>query len=83
MADHYLLMVGNALFASVHALLKLRWSPQQIAARLTTLHRDEAAQRVSHETIYNVIYAQPEGNCVESHRAFAPGAHQALATLTW
>ena len=55
------LVVGNALFASVLALLKLRWSPQQIAARLTTLHRDEAAQRVSHETIYNVIYAQPRG----------------------
>lgn len=55
------LVVGNALFEAVHALLKLRWSPQQIAARLATLHRDEAAQRVSHETIYNVIYAQPRG----------------------
>ena len=55
------LVVGNALFEDVRALLKLRWSPQQIAARLATLHRDEAAQRVSHETIYNVIYAQPRG----------------------
>lgn len=55
------LVVGNALFEDVHALLKLRWSPQQIAARLATLHRGEAAQRVSHETIYNVIYAQPRG----------------------
>jgi IS30 family transposase len=55
------LVVGNALFEDVRALLKLRWSPQQIAARMATLHRDEAAQRVSHETIYNVIYAQPRG----------------------
>ncbi|WP_029708398.1 helix-turn-helix domain-containing protein, partial [Rhodoferax saidenbachensis] len=51
------LVAGNALFASVHALLQLRWSPQQIASRLATLHPHEAHQRVSHETIYNVIYA--------------------------
>jgi IS30 family transposase len=55
------LVVGNALFETVQALLKLRWSPQQIAARLATLHPDEASQRASHETIYNVIYAQPRG----------------------
>ncbi len=55
------LVVGNALFETVKALLKQRWSPQQIAARLATLHREEASQRASHETIYNVIYAQPRG----------------------
>jgi IS30 family transposase len=55
------LVAGNALFASVHALLRLRWSPQQIASRLATLHPHEAHQRASHETIYNVIYAQPRG----------------------
>jgi len=52
---------GNALFESIVELLRLRWSPQQIAAHLTKLHPDEAAQRASHETIYNVIYAQPRG----------------------
>lgn len=55
------LVSGNALFETVRALLQLRWSPQQIAARLATLHPHEAAQRASHETIYNVIYAQPRG----------------------
>lgn len=55
------LVVGNALFASVKSLLLERWSPQQIASRLATLHPNEAALRVSHETIYNVIYAQPRG----------------------
>jgi IS30 family transposase len=55
------LAVGNALFASVQALLRQRWSPQQIASRLATLHPHEATKRVSHETIYNVIYAQPRG----------------------
>ena len=55
------LVIGNTLFACVHALLQLRWSPQQIASRLAKLHPAEAAKRVSHETIYNVIYAQPRG----------------------
>ena len=55
------LVVGNALFASVKSLLLERWSPQQIASRLATLHPSETALRVSHETIYNVIYAQPRG----------------------
>lgn len=55
------LVVGNALFESVRALLRLRWSPQQIAAHLAKLHPQEAALRASHETIYNVIYAQPRG----------------------
>jgi IS30 family transposase len=55
------LVVGNTLFASVQTLLLERWSPQQIAARLATLHPHETAKRISHETIYNVIYAQPRG----------------------
>ena len=55
------LVAGNALFETITALLHLRWSPQQIAAHLAKLHPHEAALRVSHETIYNVIYAQPRG----------------------
>ena len=55
------LVAGNALFETITALLRLRWSPQQIAAHLAKLHPHEAALRVSHETIYNVIYAQPRG----------------------
>lgn len=55
------LVAGNALFETVTGLLGQRWSPQQIAARLAKLHPTEAAQRASHETIYNVIYAQPRG----------------------
>ena len=55
------LVAGNALFELVRSWLHLRWSPQQIAAHLAKLHPDEASQRVSHETIYNIIYAQPRG----------------------
>ena len=55
------LIAGNLLFESISELLRLRWSPQQIAAHLAKLHPSDAAQRASHETIYNVIYAQPRG----------------------
>ena len=55
------LVMGNALFETIAAWLRQRWSPQQIAAQLAKLHPCEAALRVSHETIYNVIYAMPRG----------------------
>ena len=37
------------------------WSPEQIAGRLKQMHPDEPSERVSHETIYAYIYAQPRG----------------------
>jgi IS30 family transposase len=37
------------------------WSPEQIAGRLKLTHPDEPVSRVSHETIYSYIYAQPNG----------------------
>ena len=37
------------------------WSPEQIAARLRRMHPGDPSQRVSHETIYAAIYAQPRG----------------------
>ena len=55
------LVAGNALFETVAQLLRQHWSPQQIAAHLAKLHPHENAMCVSHETIYNVIYAQPRG----------------------
>ena len=55
------LVVGNALFETITALLRRRLSPRQIAAQLAKLHPCDAAMRVSHETIYNVIYAMPRG----------------------
>lgn len=55
------LVSGNALFDVITPLLRQHWSPQQIAAHLAKLHPSEPAKRVSHETIYNVIYAHPKG----------------------
>jgi len=48
------------LFVRRH-LLDFRWSPEQIAATLRRMHPDDPAARVSHETIYAMIYAQPRG----------------------
>ena len=75
-------MTSNALFETIAALLRQRWSPRQIAARLAKLHSSDASMRVSHETIYNVIYAQPRGelqaraDCLPAH-----GQSQTLASL--
>ena len=53
---------GGALWRVVwHRLVTFRWSPEQIAATLSAMHPDEPKARVSHETIYAMIYAQPRG----------------------
>jgi IS30 family transposase len=45
----------------VLALLRRRWSPPQIAARLRREFPDQPEMRVSHETIYQAIYVQSRG----------------------
>jgi IS30 family transposase len=55
------LACSSELFKQVSTLLHQRWSPQQIAGHLAKLHPDQAAMRVSHETIYTALYAQPVG----------------------
>ncbi|MCX7279294.1 MAG: IS30 family transposase [Burkholderiales bacterium] len=52
---------SGALFVQVCGLLKRKWSPQQIALHLARQSPLDGSQRVSHETIYNAIYAQPRG----------------------
>lgn len=49
------------LFDVVCHFLRLRWSPEQIARTLAHIFPKGDRQRVSHETIYNCIYAQPVG----------------------
>ena len=49
------------LRAEVERLLGLRWSPEQIAARLRWEHPDEEEMRVSHETIYQSLFVQARG----------------------
>ena len=55
------LSTDGILFGLVCDLLRLRWSPQQIAGILKRTWPNNMQQTVSHETIYNAIYAQPKG----------------------
>ena len=45
----------------IHAKLKLRWSPEQIARTLKRIYPNNINMRVSHETIYSYIYILPRG----------------------
>jgi transposase, IS30 family len=49
------------LFGVVHHFLSERWSPEQIAITLASIYPKGHELRVSTETIYNCIYAQPVG----------------------
>lgn len=49
------------LRAAVQGMLDRRYSPEQASGRLTVLHPDDPAMRVSHETIYQSIYLYPRG----------------------
>ena len=51
----------SILASLVIHLLRLRWSPEQIALTLARLYPPGHEYRVSHETIYNCIYAMPVG----------------------
>jgi IS30 family transposase len=44
------------LIAYVHEKLRLNWSPETIAGRLSIDYPDDAAMRICHETIYHWIY---------------------------
>ena len=49
------------LFGLMRHFLGERWSPEQIALTLARIFAKGHEHRVSHETIYNCIYAQPVG----------------------
>jgi IS30 family transposase len=56
------LIEGTPLYLHVYDhLVHLRWSPQQITARLRAMSAEDCPGVVSHETIYAAIYAQPRG----------------------
>ena len=51
----------GALWGVVSHLLTWLWSPRQIARTLRRMWPDNPERHVSHETIYNAIYAHPKG----------------------
>lgn len=71
------------LRAEVERLLELRWSPQQISARLALDHPEDGEMRVSHETIYQSLFVQARGAlrkeltaCLRTGRAQRRGLHR-------
>ncbi|RQS69210.1 IS30 family transposase [Burkholderia sp. Bp8963] len=66
----------SILWGLVRRLLcERQWSPQEIAGTLKRVFPDDPSLHVSHETIYNAIYAQPRGElrreliaCLRQHR---------------
>ncbi len=55
------LETSPCLLEAVEAGLEQNWSPAQIARRLRLDYPDNAAMRVSHETIYQALYIQGRG----------------------
>ena len=45
----------------VKALIRVGWSPEQIAGRLERMNPDDPSKQVSHETIYAALYSLPKG----------------------
>ncbi|MFI6160781.1 transposase [Micromonospora haikouensis] len=60
------LAVDGPLRGLVIGLLRRRWSPRQIAARLRLDYPDQSELHVSHETIYQAIYLQSRATCGRS-----------------
>jgi IS30 family transposase len=62
------------LALAVQDKLCRKWSPAQISAHLAGEHGDEAAMRVSHETIYQALFVQGRGQLrTELHRHLRTG----------
>ncbi len=77
---------GGATYRFVHDhLVYHRWSPEQIAHRLRLMKPDDPSARVSHETIYAAIYAQPRGGLkaamIEALRQAKPTRGRRRTTL--
>src|SRR3954449_8826164 len=65
----------SPLFAEVTKLLRLQWSPEQIAGRRKRLEDGtemSSGLRVSHEAIYQAIYAVPRGELLACLRQGKP-----------
>ncbi len=80
------LVEGSATCRFVHDhLVHRRWSPEQIAHRLRLMEPDNPSARVSHETIYAAICAQPRGGLkaamVEALRQAKPARGRQRTTL--
>ncbi|MGH7703229.1 MAG: IS30 family transposase [Gemmatimonadales bacterium] len=56
------ILATPALQRYIHAQLKAKWSPVQVAQRLAALYPADRAMQIAPETIYAYIYVLPRGN---------------------
>jgi IS30 family transposase len=68
----------SILWALVVHLLRLRWSPEQIALTLARLYPLSHEYRVSCETIYKCTYAMPVGELRKELIATLRQAHRRI-----
>ena len=47
---------GTVLWQIVKTLIRVGWSPEQVAGRLKQMNPDDLSKQVSHETIYAALY---------------------------
>lgn len=52
---------SKILRSYVHAKLRLRWSPEEIAHKIIEEYPDDRTMRISPETIYTYLYVLPKG----------------------
>lgn len=57
----YKLLSNHTLWVMIEALLKKRWSPEQIVNRLRKEYPNDLSMCISHETIYSYLYVLPRG----------------------
>ncbi|WP_407066752.1 transposase [Extensimonas sp. H3M7-6] len=67
------LHAGGALWFLVSSLLTWCCSPQQIAHTLRRTPPHDPSRRISHESIYNAIYAHPKGELRNSSALLRQG----------
>lgn len=60
-AGKRLLTTNKPLHAYILEKLRLRWSPEEIVARLQEEYPQDTNMRISHEAIYQYIYVLPRG----------------------
>lgn len=54
-------LAAGPLWERVVSLLRLGWSPEQVAGRLRRDYPEDMSMRASHETIYLALYIMPRG----------------------
>lgn len=70
-------LAAGPLWEMVVSLLRLGWSPEQVAGRLRRDYPEDMSMRASHETIYLALYVMPRGELRRDLLALMRRGHKA------